>query len=940
MIEVKKLSKTYKTKKGVQVKALDNVNISFEEKGLVFILGKSGSGKSTLLNMIGGLDSFDNGEIVVKGKSSKDFSRSDFDSYRNTFIGFIFQEYNILNEFTVGANIALAMELQGRKSSNDQLSKILKEVDLEGFGTRKPNELSGGQKQRVAIARALIKNPEIILADEPTGALDSNSGIQVFDTLKRLSKDKLVIVVSHDREFAQLYGDRVIELADGRIISDIKKIVSKPKSISDGISMVDENIIHIHQGYILSESDMELIKEYIKNNSNNDTFISLDKKTNSEIKKVARIDESGQRENFIDVTNDNITIPKYDESAFKLIKSKLPLKNSLKMAFSSLRKKPFRLLITVLLATVAFTLFGLANTMSSFDKVESNVDSIIDTKVDYISFVKEKNYIYSDYDFTNKVMLSDNDIKTIETKYPENNFAKLYSPITSSLNLNKNIFNRELLSSDGESPYYCTILSGITTVSGKYVDDMGYGLQGNLPNKENEIAITKFTAQTFITAGYASEDAIDRNDIKNKTEIKSEKDLIGKKLTLNLGLGEKEYLVTGIVDTKFDTTRYEILKDNKGDKSGIGYYMLYSEMNEVCNNNLNIALFVSKDTFNKSLENNKEISFYQDNSYLSFKSKEDIFSVDYLLKSKDVNEKYKSQIVMLKDKKIEELEENEIIIPISFLANLNTEFENIFASEDKDTVLNTIKDKEDEISKNLFSLLVYEYHGETQGEINIPLKIAGIYLNNNENSKFTAIVNEALVNKINIDTSGIYKSIVGKMPKERNEIKDIVKYSYEYDENNSRYCLSNSITDSIRTISSVINGARQVLLYIGIGFAIFAGIMLMNFIATSITNKKREIGILRAVGARGNDVFGIFFNESIIIAIINWIVSVIVSGSAVYFINTAFRTKYNFLVTILHFGILQILLMLGLSLIVAFVASFIPVYRVSIKKPIEAIRKS
>ena len=165
-------------------------------------MGKSGSGKSTLLNVMGGLDSADSGEIIIKGKSSKEFSTEDFDSYRNTYLGFIFQEYNILEDFNVGTNIAIALKIQGEKVTNEKLNEILNEVDLSGYGKRKTNELSGGQKQRVAIARALVKNPEIIMADEPTGALDSNTGIQVFNTLKKLSKDKLVIVVSHDREFA------------------------------------------------------------------------------------------------------------------------------------------------------------------------------------------------------------------------------------------------------------------------------------------------------------------------------------------------------------------------------------------------------------------------------------------------------------------------------------------------------------------------------------------------------------------------------------------------------------------------------------------------------------------------------------------------------------------------------------------------------------------
>ena len=219
---------------------LKDVSLKFPEKGMVFILGKSGSGKSTLLNVMGGLDNYDDGEIIIKGKSSKNFSQSDFDSYRNTYLGFIFQEYNILNEFNVAANIALALELQGKKATKDAVEKILTEVDLSGYGNRKPAELSGGQKQRVAIARALVKDPEIILADEPTGALDSNTGLQVFDTLKKLSRDKLVIVVTHDRDFAELYGDRVIEFKDGVVISDIEKYSAQAKTVGKGLSVIDE----------------------------------------------------------------------------------------------------------------------------------------------------------------------------------------------------------------------------------------------------------------------------------------------------------------------------------------------------------------------------------------------------------------------------------------------------------------------------------------------------------------------------------------------------------------------------------------------------------------------------------------------------------------------------------------------------------------------------
>ncbi len=220
MIELKNISKTYKSKKSTNTVALKDISIKFPDKGLVFILGKSGSGKSTLLNIIGGLDKCDNGEVIINGKSTKEFKEKDFDAYRNTYMGFVFQEYNLLENYSVEKNIKLALELQHKKATSEEIQNVLKQVDLDDISKRKINELSGGQKQRVAIARAIIKNPEIILADEPTGNLDSQTSTQIWQILKKLSKTKLVIVVSHDSESATKYASRIIRIQDGEIVSD------------------------------------------------------------------------------------------------------------------------------------------------------------------------------------------------------------------------------------------------------------------------------------------------------------------------------------------------------------------------------------------------------------------------------------------------------------------------------------------------------------------------------------------------------------------------------------------------------------------------------------------------------------------------------------------------------------------------------------------------
>ncbi|MEC4558912.1 MAG: ABC transporter ATP-binding protein ['Conium maculatum' witches'-broom phytoplasma] len=223
MFEITNINKGFVTKAGIPTIALNNVSLKLPNKGLIFILGKSGLGKSTLLNLLGGLDQYDSGNIAINKHSTQTLKQNDLDNYRNGVIGFIFQEFNLMESMNVYENIALANEIQGQKHDSNLIRELLKEMDLLGYEGRKINELSGGKKQRIAIARAFVKNPEIILADEPTGNLDSKTSEQIFNILQKLSKDKLVVVVSHDAESAFKYGNRVIEFKDGQILEDLTK---------------------------------------------------------------------------------------------------------------------------------------------------------------------------------------------------------------------------------------------------------------------------------------------------------------------------------------------------------------------------------------------------------------------------------------------------------------------------------------------------------------------------------------------------------------------------------------------------------------------------------------------------------------------------------------------------------------------------------------------
>lgn len=228
MLKLKNIKKSYKTGDFVQ-KALDNVSITFRKSEFVSVLGPSGSGKTTLLNVVGGLDNYDSGDLIINGKSTKNFKDRNWDAYRNICVGFVFQNYNLIGHISVLANVEMSLTLSGvnLKTRRKKAKEALKKVGLLDHANKRPNQLSGGQMQRVAIARALVNDPDIILADEPTGALDSKTSVQIMDLIKEISKDKLVIMVTHNADLASRYSSRIVELKDGKIVSDSNPINEK-----------------------------------------------------------------------------------------------------------------------------------------------------------------------------------------------------------------------------------------------------------------------------------------------------------------------------------------------------------------------------------------------------------------------------------------------------------------------------------------------------------------------------------------------------------------------------------------------------------------------------------------------------------------------------------------------------------------------------------------
>ncbi|HKL74129.1 MAG TPA: ABC transporter ATP-binding protein/permease [Clostridia bacterium] len=1050
MLEINNVTRRYAPKKGVPVTALDNLSVKFPEKGMVFLLGKSGSGKSTLLNVMGGLDKCDEGEIIIKGKSSKNFTQGDFDSYRNTYLGFIFQEYNILNEFSVGANIGLALQLQGKKVTEKTINEILEEVDLAGYGQRQPNELSGGQKQRVAIARALVKNPEIILADEPTGALDSNTGLQVFDTLKKLSTEKLVIVVTHDREFAELYGDRVIELKDGKIISDIEKFKATGEKRNDSVNVIDNKIIQIKKGYKLTKDDLDFINSHIENN---DTIISIDDKANDDLKKFARIDTNGNREAFKETDESAIIIP--EEKNFKLIKSRLPFKHSFKIGASSLKNKPIRLAFTIFLSLVAFAMFGLTDTMGSYNKYKTAQTSFQNSDIDAFSLSKTKKVYNEQYDYTSSYALNSNasDIENLKAKTGVD-FKPVYTPYNDS-NSRLN-FQSSFLEPLNNAGIYTSSLGGFYEYSQSELSELGYTMKGRMPSTFTEIAISEYTFSHFKKFGFKMA------GVEKKAEdITSEESFLA--LNPKIVLNSVEYTITAIIDTKFNYDHFEGLSDPNGNQ--IMNYILYGELQDTVNYGYHGLVFVKEGFIQNELaENNVAMIgslLTNANLYFVYSESTQYFGDGISVHTKSIyaNRLHKfSQLTELNAtswldggrKTVAKNEfmvdfytylqtvENELSLKLQDNETFYQEYKDLapdwlyeyqygFANDQSNYAINYclfnydpdfdqfltdaghdlssgfydnnakaellnnyISQNPDskEYTKKSYNELLAEYNAKLEdlgenstqedyrksiitkaiknGEImknkdllpssyvlhadnymlgfsqhDIEAKLVGVYWfdhGDDEINYSNVLVDDELYSNMDSSTIGNFSFLVAQMPT-GHKLTEIIKFSYDGLENTIQYDMRNGVMSTLNMVNEFIEMLAQIFLYVGIGFAVFAALMLTNFIATSIAYKRREIGILRAVGARSSDVFGIFFNESLLIALINFVLATVASAAVVIFLNNFLRTEYNILITILNFGIRQVALMLGISVLVAFVASFLPVFKVAKQKPVDAIKK-
>ncbi len=958
MIELKNISRRYVTKGGT-INALDNVSLYLENTGMVFILGKSGSGKSTLLNVIGGLDKYDDGEIIIKGKGSSSFKNSDFDSYRNTFIGFIFQEYNILEDFSVAKNIGLALELQGRGSSNEEVNKILETVDMKGLGDRKPNTLSGGQKQRVAIARALVKNPEIIMADEPTGALDSKTGKQVLDTLKKLSKDKLVIVVSHDRDFAEEYGSRIIELADGKIISDVSKNDSGDFIDSD-VRQISDKTISIKQGTKLSSEDVEKINRFLSTQKS-DLFLT----TSEGVLKDVKIDlaNKGAVGEFKDTDDLELNKIEYKAEDFKLIHSKLPLKHAFKMGASGLKVKKIRLAFTILLSVIAFAFFGVADTIGNFQRHQVATDLIINEQVENALVARYEPSPWGGYE--EQKGISEGDLQIINEEYSDMNFL----PVVETS------FRFNVMNVNGSINYEAEQAYGLVPIDAKILSDNDFTLvAGTIPSETKQIAISKHFADQYIGKTIETYSMTQWGYNTVTRSVDSYQDFIGVSVNSNSLLQNPDqdelYTIIGVIDSGSIPSEYMGISNND--------YMERMRADEYKRSSFATKIFAASEHFESIIGNVKSGNNYSYiRLYESGKQDSELHSISlytvYILEEKETNN-------IFIDNNQELLKENEILINLSRLNDINTDinyitqmqtnFENAlnnniieydsleYGGRSYTEIINELEwliTSEPELGKKFLNnyksvlfndinlLIDYIKEDYKSGDEEIEegtLEVVGFYLGDSYN--YSVKMNAETYEDITGNTSKKeYSFLIGKFNLDnRNSISEFVKFSYTYDKDGNRIGLANGILTTLDNFYAMITVMAKVFMYIGIGFAFFSALLMLNFISTSISHKKKEIGILRALGARSKDVFAIFFNESFIIALINSLIAIILTFIGIIFINRLLISELGINANMLFVSIRQILLILVISVGTAFVSSFLPVWNTARKKPIDSIRSN
>lgn len=886
LLVVENLTKVYRSRNRQGVKALDHISFTLPNKGLVFLTGKSGSGKSTLLNLIGGIDEITSGDIIADGNKLSLFSSEDYDCYRNSYLGFVFQDFCLLDDLTVEQNIEIVLDLQ-KKPNKGLIEYTLERVGMGGYSSRYPRELSGGQKQRIAIARALVKNPKLILADEPTGNLDSKSAEQVLLLLKELSKHSLIIIVSHNLDDAYKYGDRIIELEDGKIILDVQR----SDKADDKGEVVDGNLF-LPYGRKLGNEELENIKKEI---------------VAGKVKNVI------QRDN----TFTPAIQPKNSPRAVNMTKSCLPISKSLKLSGLFLKRRRLSFLLTTVIVTCLIVLLGLCQFFYQFDFNYALTQSLINEQEEDLIIYNgkyyddNKRYIVTD----NLIELTDSDIEKLKSGGYSSDIYKIYnfamvlgqsSNAYSSLLEEGKVYDNSNLRDFYARQTYGTIVCDLDYLTNVYGVDGKLSYIGDLEEKSYGLIITDYVADSIIYF--------------NNKEYSSHEDIIGK----NIYSGTISYrgYVNAIIDTDYEE-KYAILKERlmneydalvtQNKESQVIKTDAFLDFAQYVRHYLGMGYSINEYWYLDSVT--YESRNFVKLDYTTIES--DLLDEDYYLAS------YSAYPDVVANKY------SEISLATGECAMKLSEYNRIFGTTYNNTTLkdfepHTIKINRFPKSRNAF----------TDPRVSRELTITKLLPNS---SSFNLVLSVEDFNEFRkADTfcfGGVFENI------------DEGDKLYNATSTNP-YFVDSGTYKAISTIFMIVSIFKDFFLLITIGLCVVAVLLIMSFAAGNVRKRKFEIGVIKAMGGRTSELSSIFVLQvagvgalicilsSLLLYFVTSFVDGMISAAMIKFLSEVTELTIN----IINFDSIVMIVDIAIIISITLLSALIPLFKLHKIKPINIMR--
>ena len=884
LIELKNIQKTYISGSGVTFRALADISATFDGTGLVYLVGASGSGKSTLLNVIGGLDGYDSGELILAGRRMNGLKAAEIDSLRNTLMGFVFQEFNLIDTLNVYDNVKLALDMQSHKGDK-AVWDALEEMGIADKAKNKAKDLSGGQRQRVAIARALVKNPRIILADEPTGSLDASTSGEVISILKELSKTRLVIVVTHDMDAAVKTGDRIIEMKDGRIYRDVRRKEEGEEIAVTETEIYSDTLMTVPAGASVTEGDAERLNG-ILSRSLRKTYVNVESdprkvkalfpnlreavnaaQTDNKQRKTENSGESSLSDVFVPYKGADRT-----KETVEFKRSRLSPLTMCKLALNNMNYKKVRMVITVIISFLAFIMFGVSQSFVNYDlnaAITKTLEKGDDVSVAVVS---------GDADFYSESwrgsFISENDISRLKKTYDAIKYTVQYDIV---------------FSIPQQTPAYGNVLDKFEGVV--ETDDVGgmglkmlYG-SGVCPDYES-VVISQYAAQSLIERGVTAAGTAER--------------LIGETVSLN---GGYDFRIVGIFECE------DMKKLLNYDHNFFGYVgmrmLIIGGWGQ---------LYVKPGFAEKYVSENIDgiaVTAEMTSDMFEHKPPEMSLTAGFELPDKEV-------YPIVGDGKI--VSPNDIIVSTDILNELffETDFSGLgdaaalaeklngdvsrrLALRDKDVGVLSVFD-----DFRIVGLVDADY--EKQSKIWFSQDV--------KNDAVSAFLRPSL----------IYADITDCSEK---KFVDAV-----YD---NGFIICEPFIDAYDTAVMVMNILHYVLLVLAVVFSLLVTLLLFGFISTSIKFTKKQIGILRALGAKKSDTFMIYAVEGFLISLFALALAFAAIAIGAPILNAALSGAMGFRFALFTVTAPVYLIMAALALVVAVISVLIPIRKFNKITPVSAI---